>query len=148
MQTVVIAKALLLDDAGNMLILRRSSTHPTLAHFPDLPGGLIEPDEKLTEGLLREIREETGLIVAEHEVRPIYAGTEVYGDESRVRILYAGRLPSGAKPHITVSQEHESAEWLPLSEIESIEQAHHSFYKDALHAIRTNDLLAGLEFGR
>jgi 8-oxo-dGTP diphosphatase len=147
MQTVVIVKALLLDSAGNMLVLRRSSTHPTLAHFPDLPGGIVEPGEELGTALTREIREETGLEIPAGALRPLYAGTEAHGNASRVRILYVGRL-EGEKPQATISWEHESAEWLPLSEIETIEQAHHSFYKDALHAIRTNDLLAGLDLDR
>jgi len=143
MKTLVVVKALLLDDAGNMLVLRRSGTHPTLAHFPDLPGGIVDPGEDLGEALVREIREEAGLDVPVHTLHPLYAGTESHGGENRVRILYAGHL-KGEKPEITVSWEHEAAEWLPLSDMAAIEEAHHSFYKEALRAIRTNDLLDGL----
>jgi 8-oxo-dGTP diphosphatase len=143
MKTLVVVKALLLDDAGNMLVLRRSGTHPTLAHFPDLPGGIVDPGEDLGEALVREIREEAGLEVSVHTLHPLYAGTEAYGGKNRLRILYVGRL-SGEKPQIAISWEHEAAEWLPLSDMAEIEREHHSFYKEALHAIRTNNLLDGV----
>jgi 8-oxo-dGTP pyrophosphatase MutT (NUDIX family) len=140
MKTVPIAKALLLDAAGNVLILRRSGTHPMLAGHPDLPGGLIEPGEEPGEAVAREILEETGLKVAVSDLEPVYAGTETYQDESRLRLLYAGRLGE-EKPEITISWEHDQAEWRPLSELPDIEKQFHSFYHDALEYIQANGLL-------
>jgi ADP-ribose pyrophosphatase YjhB (NUDIX family) len=54
--------AVIRDDAGRLLLVRRG-------HEPDrglwsVPGGRVEPDETDEEAVVREVREETGLIVA------------------------------------------------------------------------------------
>jgi 8-oxo-dGTP diphosphatase len=139
-KTVPIAKALLLDAAGNVLLLRRSDTHPTLAGRPDLPGGLIEPGEEPGEAVAREIVEETGLQIAVADLELVYAGTEAYKAESRVRLLYIAWLGE-TKPQVTISWEHDQFSWLPASELPKIEEEFHSFYHDALEYIQKNGLL-------
>lgn len=140
MKTVPIAKALLLDADGNVLMLRRSATHPTLAGHPDLPGGLIEPGEEPGEALAREILEETGLKIAVSDLKLVYAGVEVYKEENRARLLYKGRL-SEKKPEIVISWEHDQANWLPQAELPRIEEEFHSFYHDALEYVQAHNLL-------
>lgn len=140
MKTVPIAKALLLDADGNVLLLRRSATHPTLAGHPDLPGGLIESGEEPGEALVREILEETGLKIAVADLTPVYAGAEVYSDENRVRMLYKGQLRE-KKPKIVISWEHDQANWLPQAELPRIEEEFHSFYHDALEYVQAHQLL-------
>lgn len=141
MKTVPIAKALILDADGHMLVLRRSQTHPTLAGHADLPGGLIEPGEEPGSAVAREILEETGLTIAPVDLVLSYAETEAHNDENRVRLLYIVRLKE-KQPNIAISWEHEAADWLPVSELAHIETEFHSFYHDALHYIREHDLLS------
>lgn len=57
------AKALIRDGDGKILVLYRSATHPHLAHDIDLPGGEIDRGEMAVDGLVREIVEETTLVV-------------------------------------------------------------------------------------
>lgn len=140
MKTVPIAKALILDSENNMLTLRRSQSHPTLAGHLDLPGGLIEPGEEPGEALSREIEEETGLQISPKNLTLAYAGTEIYEGEVRVRFFYLAKLESKT-PQVNISWEHDNAEWQELSSLEDIEKEFHSFYHDALHHIRTNNLL-------
>jgi 8-oxo-dGTP diphosphatase len=47
-----------IDEDGRALVIQRRDN----AHW-EPPGGILERDETITEGLLREVREETGLIV-------------------------------------------------------------------------------------
>jgi mutator protein MutT len=57
----VVAKILLYNSHGRILVLRRGETHP---HFPghlDLPGGEVEAGEQVDQAVVREVREETGL---------------------------------------------------------------------------------------
>jgi 8-oxo-dGTP pyrophosphatase MutT (NUDIX family) len=44
-----------------VLVLQRRSDDAELAGFWEIPGGYVEPEESLFEGLRREIAEETGL---------------------------------------------------------------------------------------
>lgn len=140
MKTVLVSKALVLDLDGHMLLLRRSSTHPTLAGRRDLPGGLIDEGEEPGEAAIREIHEETGLVVSLDQLQLLYTGTEAYHDESRVRLLYMCSLRA-IKPVVQISWEHESAEWVDVTELGEIETDFHSFYHDALQYVREHKLL-------
>ncbi len=139
MKITTVSKALILDDNGHILVLRRSHTHPTLAGHPDLPGGIIDPGEEPGQAIRREIQEETGLTIKADDLTMVYAGTESRGDHSHVRMLYIVRL-SGNAPAVTISWEHDKADWLPVTELAHIETEFHSFYKDALHFIRQHNL--------
>lgn len=111
MQTVV--KALIHDSAGNVLILRRSETHPDLALEPDLPGGLCESGENIHEALHREIYEETNLIIDSYKI--VFGRVSKYG---YLHILFIGKIPR-EKPDIAVSWEHDRYEWIPLNMVKS-----------------------------
>ncbi len=140
MKTVPIAKALILDSENNMLILRRSQSHPTLAGHLDLPGGLIEPGEEPGEALSREIKEETGLQISSNNLTLAYAGTEIYEDEARIRFFYLAKLESKT-PQVSISWEHDNADWQAINKLETIENEFRSFYHDALRHVRVNQLL-------
>jgi 8-oxo-dGTP diphosphatase len=49
------------DDAGRLLVVRRAQ-EPGLGRW-SIPGGRLEAGESVEEGVAREVREETGLVV-------------------------------------------------------------------------------------
>jgi 8-oxo-dGTP pyrophosphatase MutT (NUDIX family) len=110
------AKVIILDPANNMLVLYRSGTHPFVPHTPDLPGGKVEKGETMIDGLLREIREETGIeldgkapeLISTHEEREYY-GKDYYLE------LYEVKLDS--RPVVKPSYEHDMYSWIPRSEV-------------------------------
>ena len=53
--------AVIKDDRGRLLLIKRG--HAPGAGLWSLPGGRIEPGETDTEALVREMREETGLVI-------------------------------------------------------------------------------------
>ena len=53
--------AVVFDDAGRLLLVKRAN--PPAQGLWSLPGGRQEPDESADEGVVREVREETGLVV-------------------------------------------------------------------------------------
>lgn len=103
----VVVKVLISDLEGNVLLLRRSATHPTLAFEMDLPGGLVDPGETHDEALLREVMEETGMSL--RDMSHVYERISAYGYLHR---LYESQL-SAIKPQIDVSWEHDRYEWVP-----------------------------------
>jgi 8-oxo-dGTP diphosphatase len=66
----VAAKGIVRRADGAVLLIRRSPASKTDPGSWDLPGGKMDPGERLVDALVREAREETGLVV--RGARPFY----------------------------------------------------------------------------
>jgi mutator protein MutT len=75
--------AVIVED-GRVLLVRRG-TEPLLGKWT-LPGGMLEVGESLTEGVVREVREETGLTVEPLELVELL--DRIHRDGERVRYHY------------------------------------------------------------
>lgn len=108
-----VAKAFIFDTAGNVLLLHRSATHPSYAHQPDLPGGIIEDGETPAVGLAREILEETGLIIKPDDLK-LLAETDArgYNHDQVYKVIVEDE-----KPDVIISWEHERPMWLPKEQL-------------------------------
>ena len=96
-----VAKIVLFSGDKVLLLV---SEHPDFKGKLDLPGGHIHYKEPPTEGLRREVKEETGLIVTDYY--------ELHHDGNL--ILFWGRIPKG---NITLSDEHSAYFLLHIDEI-------------------------------
>jgi ADP-ribose pyrophosphatase YjhB (NUDIX family) len=80
--------AVIVDDHSHdhrVLLIRRGQA-PLLGEW-SLPGGLLECGESLREAVLRETREETGLVVETGEMLGVYERV-IRDDEGRARYHY------------------------------------------------------------
>lgn len=109
MKTIV--KSLIYDDADNVLVLVRSNTHPRYADEEDLPGGELEGSELPVESALREIHEETGLLIEPSEAHEVLRKKV---EPNTTHILFRCKIHS-LKPSIELSWEHKSYEWIKLN---------------------------------
>lgn len=66
-----VVAALIHDERGRLLLQEKSSGEGW-----GLPAGIIEPGESPTEALVREVREETGLVVEPREIAGVFGGRE------------------------------------------------------------------------
>jgi len=84
------------DDDGRVLLQRRSPSEPLWG----FPGGVMELGESAEEAAIREIREETGLLVAATGLIGIYSKyfqTLANGDQCQnVTVLFRMRIVGGA----------------------------------------------------
>ena len=91
MRPVVAVGAIVFDAAGRVLLVERGQ--PPAAGQWSVPGGKLEPGERLADAVAREVREETGLIV---EVGPLVEVVERRGDGWHYVILdYLARATGG-----------------------------------------------------
>lgn len=127
--------AVILDGAGRVLLIRRGDGRGW-----SLPGGLMEPDERVAESVVREVYEETGLEVEPERI------VGVYSDPAYTRFTY----PNGDEIHFvsTTFVCRVVGGVLRADGDESLEVAY--FAPDALpdevvcdHEIRIRDALAG-----
>ena len=68
--------AFILNEEDELLVARRGK-EPAKGTL-DLPGGFVDNEENAEEGMVREIREETGLVISPAEVKYIFSIPNIY----------------------------------------------------------------------
>lgn len=82
----------------------------------DLPGGLIENDEGVEEGLHREIMEETGLNVS--IIKPLMISDHLSSGLHIVGILFLCKYKSG---EVRLGPEHDDYYWVNTTELRNMD---------------------------
>ena len=59
-----VAKVVIIDNSGRVLLLKRSNYVKKYAGEWDLPGGHVQIGERIIDGLKREVKEETSLSIS------------------------------------------------------------------------------------
>jgi 8-oxo-dGTP diphosphatase len=112
MQLFVGAKALV-HYQGKVLLLRESKDYIDGAEEGkwDVPGGRIESDEEVRAGLIREVKEESGLDIAPGKLLGAFDGFPVIrGEKCHVVRVYF--LCEATHDAVTLSQDHDAYDWV------------------------------------
>jgi 8-oxo-dGTP diphosphatase len=110
----VVVKAVLLNEDGEVLLLRRSMHDDKRPGELDFPGGGVEIGEDVTVAMVREVHEEVGLVINQAEAKIFYAHTDVVGGESITRLVFYIRVD---KPQIVLSFEHSEYRWVNAEKV-------------------------------
>jgi len=138
-RVILSTKIFVFNEKDEILVLRRSETHPHKPHHTDLPGGIIEPNEHEQTAALRELKEETGLEVDEKLANIFYADTSMFpSGNSLTMLMYHIRLDH--TPDVTISWEHESYEWCSSDKLLAREDLEEPERRGLEYAL-ANDLL-------
>jgi 8-oxo-dGTP diphosphatase len=103
---LLVAAAAIFDAQGRVLIARRPEGK-TLAGLWEFPGGKVEPGESPEAALVRELKEELDLDVAEDALEPITFASHAYPEFHLLMPLYAVRRWAGAPKAL----EHDALAW-------------------------------------
>ena len=111
----VATKAIVVNNQGQYLILKKSDKEDINPETYDLPGGRISFGEKLEDAVKREVKEETGLDVEPGQVFNAWTFTK---DDSfqLVGVDFICKLIGG---EVKLSEEHSEVYWMSLAEVES-----------------------------
>lgn len=111
--------------AGKVLLAKRAA-EPKQGEW-DLPGGFIAPGEVVTEGLRREILEETGLKL--ENLRRLHQAPGDYAGKPTLNFIYTAEATGEPVAGDDVAE----LRWFPLEALPPIAWAHES---DALAKLR------------
>lgn len=127
----------LILKSGHILVVKRGRNPGKGLHA--MPGGFVNPLEKLQEAALRELKEETGIKINIPELRKGITDHKVFDDpmrSARGRVIshtYLIDLGAGHLPTVKGGDDAAGAYWLPLSEFYLMED---QFFEDHFHIIR------------
>lgn len=124
------------EQSGHVLLVRRKA-EPGKGLWA-LPGGHLEIDERVKDGIIRELREETKIKVPDPVLRGSIKSVEVFDDPSRSTI---GRVITHAAhiklvddvklPRVKGSDDADKAKWVPISDLKE-----QDFFDDHYHIIQ------------
>lgn len=123
-----VARAILVWE-GKVLLLVRSMDDETRPGDWDLPGGGIEAaDISLVHGIVREITEETGIVISPDALHEITMSDFIQDFTPFERHVFWCASPHGNVQIDT--REHSSFKWVPANEV--LRLFRHPFYSKAI----------------
>lgn len=120
------AGGLIVDDGGALLLVMETGSGKEGKW--SLPAGKIEPGESAVEAMVREVREETGLVVDPVDVVGLYHSVTTTEGRYGLNILFRARIVGGT---LTATHEHPEVRFVGRAEIAAM-TADGLFRSDAL----------------
>ncbi len=116
----LIAHALIFNEAGELLTIKRSMIKRGKVNYQagkwDIPGGTVNPKELPQDAAVREVREETALIVM--NLRIVHECSKFDSEKNKVftTLIYACDL-EGTSKIVLDPQEHTDYRWVSPREV-------------------------------
>jgi len=107
-QKLVLVAACALIDADGRVLLTERPAGKSMAGLWEFPGGKIEAGERPEETLMRELKEELGIIVQEACLAPLTFASHSYADFHLLMPLYVCRRWEG----MAAAQEGQRLAWV------------------------------------
>jgi 8-oxo-dGTP diphosphatase len=109
---VLVAACALIDPDGRVLLAQRPEGK-SMAGLWEFPGGKVEPGERPELSLIRELKEELGIVVKEECLAPLTFASHLYPDFHLLMPLYVCRRWDG----IVQGREAQALKWARPSEL-------------------------------
>jgi 8-oxo-dGTP diphosphatase len=104
---LLVAACALIDVDGRVLIAQRPPGK-AMAGLWEFPGGKVEPGERPEQTLIRELREELGIVVSESCLAPLTFASHGYPEFHLLMPLYVCRRWEGS----VTAREHARLAWV------------------------------------
>ena len=114
MQSFAVAKVLVVNEKGEVLVLRRSQTDDRRPGQWDMPGGWVDPGEDTKAAVIREAMEEAGLEL--HDPKLVYAFSEMTTQHGSGTWMFFVEHVTG-QPEVKLSYEHDLSAWKKLEDL-------------------------------
>ena len=104
---LIVAACALIDADGRVLIAQRPEGR-SMAGLWEFPGGKVEAGERPEETLIRELKEELGIVVRDACLAPLTFASHAYPDFHLLMPLYVCRKWQGS----VTAREHAQLAWV------------------------------------
>lgn len=111
---LLVAAAALVNEKGEVLIAQRPADKP-MPGLWEFPGGKLEPGETPETALVRELREELAIMVAQDDLVPLTFASHGYDDFHLLMPLYLCRRWQGE----IVERDVEAVRFVPPERLDS-----------------------------
>ena len=115
-KVVLVAACALVDADGRVLLAQRPAGRP-MAGLWEFPGGKVETGERPEQSLIREMKEELGIVVSEECLAPLTFASHTYPDFHLLMPLYVCRRWEGT----VVAQEGQKLAWVKPNRLRDYE---------------------------
>lgn len=122
-ENVKLLQKIVLVHDGRCLVLKRAEDATSRPGKWDLPGGNVEwPEDKKDQQdfhvgeLLRELVEETGIIINDFDMESCYVGTHYSAEKDIFTIILGWTVQLMQIPEVKISDEHTEYAWMKLEE--------------------------------
>jgi 8-oxo-dGTP diphosphatase len=109
---VLVVAGALIDTDGRVLIAQRPQGK-SMAGLWEFPGGKVESDERPEQSLIRELKEELGIVVQEACLAPLTFASHTYSDFHLLMPLFVCRRWEG----IVEAREAQTLKWVRPNEL-------------------------------
>jgi ADP-ribose pyrophosphatase YjhB (NUDIX family) len=113
-ETPLVGVGAVVVKEGRVLLIRRGN-EPMKGHW-SLPGGMLELGETLTDGVVREVREETGLAVEPVELIELLDRIHREGQRVRYHYVIADYLCRVVGGALRAASDADAARWVERAE--------------------------------
>jgi 8-oxo-dGTP pyrophosphatase MutT (NUDIX family) len=137
-----VAKVVVVNEKKEALILTTGEHkgRPDKSYKPDLPGGLVDPGESELMAVVRELKEETGIIANPASFNLAYTKTNFYINENKSVSKFLYLLFLTRSPKVNISWEHSKYNWVSLNTLMSSVEFR-PFYEEGLTYCFSHKLL-------
>lgn len=114
---IILVVACALVDADGRVLLAQRPDGKTMAGLWEFPGGKIEPGERPEQSLIRELKEELGILVRDACLAPLTFASHAYPDFHLLMPLYVCRRWEGT----VIPQEGQKLAWVRPNKLRDYE---------------------------
>ena len=115
MPDIHVSAAVIVDDAGRVLVVRKQGTTRFMQ-----PGGKPEPGETPSQTLIRELHEELGLRLDEGDLEPLGTFVSEAANEPGHRVVAEAFSVAIAAAEVTVQAELAELRWITPADAETL----------------------------
>lgn len=112
----IAVKAFIVDNEGQLLIVKRADDDPHRPGMWEIPGGRLNPGEDPSLGLRREVKEETNLLV--EVLDPLAVSHFAREDKQIITLITFVCKPISGK--VKISEEHSDYKWVDVKAAQDV----------------------------